>query len=378
MIYLDHAATTPVDSRVLEKMHPYFSDDFGNPSSLHSFGRKAKFALNESREKVTALLGVAERNIYFTGGGTESCNFALFGVVEADERKNKHVIISQIEHSAVFEAAEKLERKGVKVTYLPVNELGFVDLLELESAITEDTVLVSIIYANNEIGVVQNMEVIGEICREKNVLLHTDACQAAGYLDLSFDNLPVDLMSLNASKIYGPKGVGVLAARENVELSAQIVGGGQEFGLRSGTENVPGIVGMAAALELAYSEMAETSGKIKKWRDYLLDGLLAEIEDCYLIGDREARLVNNINLIIGGCEGESLLLRLDQAGIAASSGSACSSGSLEPSHVLTAIGLSRNDSHSSLRLTLGKTNNQAQIEEALKIIVKEVKELREI
>ncbi len=306
---------------------------------------------------------------------------ALKGVAWALSNKGKHLIVSQAEHSAVLESAEQLGQMGFEVTYLPVDEFGFVDSELLRSAIRKDTILVSLIYANNEIGTIQDIAALGAVCKEKGVLFHTDACQAANFLELDMDKLGVDLLTLNAGKIYGPKGVGVLAVKDlNLELWPVVSGGGQEFGLRSGTENVPGIVGMAEALKLV-REVSETEAvRLAELRDLLWQGLVKEIPKCWSTGSFEAgkRLPNHLSMVIEDIEGESLLLRLDNAGVAASTGSACSSGSLEPSHVLKAIGLRSDQTFSSLRLTLGKSTTREQVEQAIRIIAKEVKGLREI
>jgi len=366
MIYLDHAAATPVDKRVFAAMKPYFIEQFGNPSSLYKPGRVAKAAVDEARQKLAKLMGASSRNVIFTGGGTESCNLALFGVVEASTLPVKHIIISKTEHDAVLAAAYKLEAQGVEVTYLDVDADGLIDLVKLEASIKPNTVLVSIGFANNEIGVVQDLVALGGVCRRHGVLLHTDACQAAPYYEINLRDLPVDLVSINASKIYGPKGIGALViGNSDVDLLPQIMGGAQEFGLRSGTENVPGIVGLASAYELACAERVGNVAKLTGWRDYLIRGLVDDGLGIKLTGSREHRLPNHVSVIIGDVEGESLLMRLEQEGICVSTGAACSSGSLEVSHVLEAIGVSENDGYSALRLTLGELNNEKQVEEAL-------------
>lgn len=375
MIYLDHAATTPVDARVVEAMLPYFADDFGNASSLYELGRRARSALDQARSFFAEQLNCLPRGVVFTSGGTESCNLALFGTLAAGER----LLVSRIEHSAVLKAAEALEHKGVEVVYLEVDGDGLLDLKQLEEELAaKETKLVSVGYANNEIGVIQDLLKISKLCKQYGALLHTDVCQAAGYLSLDMQALGVDLMTMNASKIYGPKGIGLLAMTEGVELSPQIFGGGQEFGLRSGTENTALIVGFAKAYEIVLAEFVESNEKLADLRNLMLEGLLSQIEGAKLTGSKDQRLPNHLSLIIPEIEGESLLIRLDQEDIYVSTGSACSSGSLEPSHVLKAIGVTKQDTFSSLRITLGRLNDRAQIEQAIEKIVKAVTDLREI
>ena len=363
VIYLDHAATTYVKPEVFEAMKPYFVEEYGNASSLYSVGRSNRKAVEEARATIARCLGVNEPGeIYFTGSGTEADNWAIKGSVLAARKKGgKHVITSAIEHPAIMETCRFLKKEGFDVTYLPVDSEGFVDPADVEKAIRPDTIIVSIMYANNEIGAIQPIKAIGEITRKHGVLFHCDAVQAAGSIPVDVRELGVDLLSISAHKFYGPKGVGALYIRKGVRLENLIHGGHQERGKRAGTENVAGIVGMAKALDLAIANMDQYAGKIRKLRDRARDLILSRIPHVRLNGPVENRLPGNLNLSFQFIEGESLLLMLDMKGIKASSGSACSSGSLDPSHVLMAIGLSHEIAHGSLRLTFGESNTESDV-----------------
>ena len=366
-IYLDHAATTPIEDEVLEVMEPYFNKKYGNASSLHSKGRTAKKTLDNARKKFASELNADFKEIIFTSGGTESDNMAIKGIVG----KKDHVITSKIEHHAVLHACKDSK---AEVTKLNVDKNGFADLEDLKNKIKENTKLVSIMHANNEIGTIQDIKKIGKTCKENNILFHTDAVQSFGKLNIDVKKMNIDLLSASAHKIYGPKGIGLLYKNRDVKLNPLISGGGHEFGVRSGTENIPGIVGFSKALELSKKEDKE---KIKKLRNYLIDELL-KIENSKLNGPKDKRLYNNVNVIFKYIEGEALILKLDDDGICASTGSACSTKSLEPSHVLTSIGLRKQDAHGSLRLTLGRHNTKKEIDYTVKKIKKRVKELRKI
>jgi cysteine desulfurase len=376
-VYMDYAATTPVDPRVLEAMKPYFLKKYGNSMSLHRWGREAKEALEESREKVANMMNAESREIIFTSSATESNNLALKGIAFANKEKGKHIIVSAIEHHCVLESAHWLEKQGFKVTYLPVDKYGLIDLNQLENAIGKDTILVSIIHANNEIGTIEPVEEIGKICREKEVYFHTDAAQSFGKIPIDVKKMNVDLLTVNAHKMYGPKGVGALYVREGTEIEPLLHGGGHELGLRSSTINVAGIVGFATAVEIQKKEMGSDVKNQTRMRDKLIKEVL-KIEDSHLNGHPTKRLPNNTNFWFAFIEGESLVMRLDMQGIAASTGSACSSESLEPSHVLLAIGLKPHEAHGSLRLTLGKYNTEEDVDYVLEVLPKVVEDLRKI
>jgi cysteine desulfurase len=361
IIYLDHAATTPVDPRVVEAMLPYFSQHYGNASSIYALGRAAHKALDEAREKIAAILGCRPTELIFTGGGSESDNLAIKGVAQASQKKGNHLITSAIEHHAVLHTCQYLEKFGCEVTYLPVDQYGRVNPADVEQAITDKTVLVSIMYANNEVGTIQPISEIAQICRARRVPFHTDAVQAGGALDLNVNRLGVDLLSLSAHKFYGPKGAGLLYVRQGTRILPQLQGGSQERNRRAGTENVPSIVGMAEALRLAYAELEQTNDHLRSLRDQLIERLL-KIPGAHLTGHPTERLPNNASFCFERIEGESVLLNLDMLGIAASSGSACTSASLDPSHVLVAMGIPLELAHGSLRLTLGKENTQADVD----------------
>jgi cysteine desulfurase len=375
-IYLDYAATTPVDAEVIEAMLPYFREAFGNPSSIHSFGQQARSAVEDAREKVSSFLGVKPAEIIFTSGGTESDNFAIKGIAYANRKKGNHIITSAIEHHAVMEPCHFLEREGFEVTFLPVDSFGLVDPRDVAKAITGRTVLVSIMHANNEIGTLQPIAEIGKISRERGVCFHTDAVQTFGHMPFTADELNVDLLSLSAHKLYGPKGVGALYIRQGTRIEPHMHGGEQEGKRRASTHNVPGIVGLAKAVELAEKAMAEEETRITGLRNRLIRGIFDRIDRVRLNGHPENRLANNVNVSIEYCEGEAMILSLDLMGIACSTGSACSSTSVEPSHVLRAIGLSVEETRGSLRFSLGRYTEESQIDQVLEVLPKIVKRLR--
>jgi len=359
-------------------MLPYYSDVFGNPSSLHSHGQEAKKAIEEAREKVAKALGADSEEIYFTSGGSESDNWALKGVAYALKEKGNHIITTEIEHHAVLHTCRYLEKEGFKVTYLPVDEYGLVKPEDLKKAITDKTILVSIMFANNEIGTIEPIEELVKIAHEKNIYFHTDAVQAVGNVPIDVKKLDVDLLSLSAHKIYGPKGVGALYIKKGVKIHSLIQGGTQEKNRRAGTENVPGIVGLGEAIELITKNLDSHINKLTFLRDKLINGILEKIPYTRLNGHPTKRLPGNVNVSFEFIDGESLILNLDMAGICASSGSACTSGSLEPSHVLLAIGLSKELARGSLRLTIGKDNTEEDIDKVLEALPQIVKRLRSI
>jgi len=372
-VYLDHAATTPVDEKVLEEMLPYFTKKYGNASSLHSFGREARDAIERSRERVAELIGAESEEIIFTAGGTESDNIAIKGIAF---RKGKgHIITSQIEHPAVMATCQHLEKKGFDVTYLPVDKYGMVSPEDVENAIRDDTILITIMHANNEIGTVEPIEEIAKIARENEIVFHTDAVQSVGKIPVNVKRIGMDMLSISAHKIYGPKGVGALYIKKGTKIEAIIHGGGHEKGLRPSTENVPGIVGLGKACELAEKRMEEDMKRMQRLRDKLIKGVL-EIEESYLNGHPEKRLPNNAHFRFAAVEGESLILSLDDKGIAGSTGSACSSKKLKPSHVLMAIGLNEVQAHGSLRLTLGRENTEEEIDYVIEVLPPILEKLR--
>ena len=376
-IYLDHAATTPMDPNVFEAMLPYFKDFFGNPSSIHSYGQETRKALEEARATVAREIGANDpREIIFTGSGSESDNLALRGVAAAYRNRGNHIITSAIEHHAVYDTCKSLEKEGFEVTYVPVDSAGIVNPDDLVSALTDRTILVSIMHANNEVGTIQPIAAIGRLLRERKVIFHTDAVQTVGTIPVNVSELSVDLLSMAAHKFYGPKGVGALYARKGIKLEPLIYGGGQERNRRAGTENIAGIIGMAKALTLANAGLAENQKRITVLRDYLIDNVLSRFDHVRLNGDRTGRLPGNANFSFEYIEGESLLLNLDLKGIAASSGSACTSGSLEPSHVLLAMGICHEIAHGSLRLTLGKSTTREEIDYLLEVLPEIVAKLR--
>lgn len=378
-VYMDHAATTFIKTEVVETMLPFLREHFGNPSSLYSIGREAKEAVETAREKLAKALGARPEEIYFTSGGTESDNWAVKGTAFARQNEGRHIITTPIEHHAVLYPCEYLETKGFDVTYLPVDEYGLVDPAELEAAIREDTILISVMYANNEIGTIEPVPEIGKVAREHGIPFHTDAVQAIGNipLDLHGKDRNVDMLSLSSHKFYGPKGVGALYVREGVDIDNYMHGGAQESGKRAGTENVAGIAGMGKAIELATANIEEHSEKIRKMRDSLRAGIL-EIPHLRLNGHPEKRLPGNLNFSFKYIEGESLLLMLDQMGVCSSTGSACSSGSLDPSHVLRAIGVPPEIAQGSLRLTLGDANSEEDIYYVLDVLPQVIEKLRAI
>ncbi len=377
-IYLDHAATTPTRKEVVEAMLPYFYESYGNPSSIYSFASQNKDVVEEAREKVAMAIGASEKEIFFTSGGTESDNWALRGVAENYKSKGNHIITSTIEHHAVLHTCEFLEKNGYEVTYLPVDKDGRINLDDLESAIKATTILISIMFANNEVGTIQDIAGIGAIAKKAGVLFHTDAVQAVGHVPVDVNALNIDLLSLSSHKLYGPKGVGALYVRKGVRLRALIHGGAQEKKRRGGTENVPGIVGFGEAIETAINVMAEESARQTALREYLIGEILEKVPYCKLNGHRIDRLPNNVNISFEFIEGESLLIMLDMKGICASSGSACTSGSLDPSHVLLALGLPHEIAHGSLRITLGEENTKEELDilvESLLVIVSRLRDM---
>jgi cysteine desulfurase len=379
-VYLDHAATTPLDPRVLEAMLPYLSDAWGNPSSLYAEAQEARKGLEGARRAVAELLGCRPQEVVFTSGGTESDALALRGVAYASRRRGRHIVTSAIEHHAVLHAAERLEQEGFRVTYLPVDGEGFIDLTELERAVGEDTTLVSVMLANNEVGTIEPIAEAVRVVKGKNprAAFHTDAVQAVGALDVNVDRLGVDLLSIGAHKFYGPKGVGTLYVRGRTPLQPQMLGGAQEKNRRAGTENVAYVVGMAKAMELAYGEFDARNAGCSALRNRLLDELPARVPYVHITGpkDRDRRLSNSASFCFEYIEGEAILMALDLQGVAASSGSACTSGSLEPSHVLTAMGLPLELARGSLRLTVGKDNTREEIDYLLEILPGIVSRLR--
>jgi cysteine desulfurase len=375
-IYLDHASTTYVRPEVVQAMLPFFEQKFGNPSSLHHLGLEAKSAVDDSRNKIASILNCKSSEIIFTRGGTESINLAIKGV--ASLKGKGHIITSTIEHPAVLNTCAWLEKKGFSVTYLEVDDDGLILIKELEKAIRNDTILISIMYANNEIGTIEPIEEIGKIAKKHKVLFHTDACQAAGALELDVNKLGVDLMTINGSKIYGPKGMGLLYKHNNVKLEPLIHGGGQEAGLRSGTENVAGIVGLATALELAQKEKDKENKRLVELREYLIKNTLKKIFKSFLNGHPTKRLPNNVNISFLDVEGESIMLYLNEYGVYVSTGSACSSQKLQISHVLNAIGLKHDAAHGSIRFTLGKKTTKSDIDYVLKVLPSIIDSLRKI
>jgi len=377
-IYLDYAATTPVDPRVLKAMKPYFSEKFGNTMSLHSFGQEAKTALEESREIVANLMGAKPSEVIFTSSATESNNLALKGVALANKNKGRHIIISSIEHACVVESAKWLEKQGFEVTRLKVDKYGLVDPEDVKKAIKKETILVSIMHANNEIGTIEPIEKIGKICKERGVYFHTDAAQTFGKIPIDVNKMNIDLMTVSSHKMYGPKGVGALFVREGTKIEPILHGGGHEMGLRSSTVNVAGIVGFATACKICKKEMKKEGERLTKLRDKLIKGILEEVPGSHLNGHPTERLANNANFSFWGVEGESIVIQLDLMGIAASTGSACSSEKLQASHVLLAIGLRPEQAHGSLRLSLGKWTKEKDIDYILGVLPKVIKRLRKI
>ena len=378
LIYMDHSATTPVKKEVLEAMLPYFCEKFGNPSSVYSLGRESKKAIEEAREKTAKALGANPSEIFFTSGGSEADNWAIKGVAYANKVKGNHIITSCIEHHAILNSCKYLENDGFEVTYLPVDSEGLISLEDLKNSIRPETILVSIMFANNEVGTIQPISEIGQITREKGICFHTDAVQAIGNVKIDVEDLNIDMLSLSAHKFYGPKGVGALYIKKNVKISSFIQGGGQERGRRATTENVSGIVGLGKAIEIASNNLESYNAKLIKFRKILMDGIMERVPFVKLNGHPEKRLPGNANFSFEFIEGESLLLMLDMKGIAGSSGSACSSGSLDPSHVLLGIGLTHEIAHGSLRLTLGEENTEEDVRYVVETIPPIVQRLREM
>ncbi|MFC1709045.1 cysteine desulfurase NifS [Candidatus Omnitrophota bacterium] len=374
--YFDYAGTTPTDPKVIEAMQPYFYENFGNPSSLHSFGQAARKAVEESRSKLASFLGSKEEEIIFTSGGTESNNFALHGIVYANEKKGNHIIISAIEHHAVMEPANFLQKHGFKVTYVKVDKNGVVSPDDVEKAVTDKTVLISIMHANNEIGTIQPIKEISKITRSKGIYFHTDAVQTVGHIPTNVDELGVDLLSLSAHKFNGPKGIGALYVRKGTRIVPFLRGGGQERHRRASTENVPGIVGLGKAIEMCKARMDKEPKEQIKMRDRIIKELQKKIDRIYLNGHPTNRLPNNVNFSVEYIEGEAMLLNLNMLGIAVSTGSACTSGDLEPSHVLLAIGRAHELCHGSIRFTLGRFNKKNDIDYLLEHFPKTVDKLR--
>ena len=375
-IYLDNAATTKTAPEVVEAMLPYFTESYGNPSSIYSLGSAAKKAVMESREYIASTIGAKNNEIYFTGGGSEADNWALVATAEAYASRGRHIITSKIEHHAILHTCEYLEKRGYEITYIDVDENGILKLEELKAAIRQDTILISIMFANNEIGTIQPIKEIGQIAREYDVLFHTDAVQAYGHLPIDVDEMNIDMLSASGHKFQGPKGIGFLYIRAGIKIRSFLHGGQQERGRRAGTENVPGIVGIGKAAQLAFAHLEERRETEKALRDYLIGKIEAEIPYCRLNCDRVKRLSNNVNFSFRFIEGESLLIMLDRKGICASSGSACTSGSLDPSHVLLSIGLPHEIAHGSLRLTINWENTLEEMDKTVDAIKGIVERLR--
>jgi cysteine desulfurase len=376
--FLDHAATTPTDPRVVEAMLPYFSDSFGNPSSIHSLGLETRTAVAEAREKVARLIGAASDEIIFTSGGTEADNLAIKGVAQANAQRGKHIVTTRIEHHAVEESCRYLEKQGFSVTLVGVDKDGLVNPGDVEKAVTPETILISVMHANNEVGTIQPIADISRVARKKGVYFHTDAVQTVGHIPAKVDELGVDLLAISAHKLYGPKGVGVLYVRKGTRIVSFLHGGGQECGLRASTENVPGIVGLGMAAEIAQAEMDAESKHVTRLRNKLIKGLLERIPQVRLNGHPTQRLPNNVNISVASVEGESLAVSLDLEGIAVSTGSACSSEAMEPSHVLTAMGVPVELARGSVRFSLGRENTDAEIDRVLEAFPRIVSRLRAV
>lgn len=377
-VYMDNAATTPIKKEVIDVMIPCLESEFGNPSSIYKVGRNSKKLLEESREAVAKAIGASAKELYFTSGGSESDNWAIKGIAEANKDKGNHIITTKMEHHAVLHTCEYLEKKGFEVTYLDVDEFGLVKLDELKKAIKPETILISIIFANNEVGTIQPIKEIGEIAKANNIIFHTDAVQAVGNVEIDVEALNIDLLSMSAHKIYGPKGIGALYIKKGVKIIPLIHGGAQEKRRRAGTENIPSIVGFAKAIEIATSNIEEHNKKLIKLRDKLINDIREKIDYVKLNGHPEKRLPGNVNYSFEFIEGESLLLSLDMLGISASSGSACTSGSLDPSHVLLCMGLPHEIAHGSLRLSLGEFNTEEEIDYVVENLVTIVDRLRQM
>ncbi|MDN5323181.1 MAG: cysteine desulfurase [Clostridia bacterium] len=377
-VYMDHSATTPVRPEVAQVVTKYFTETFGNASSVHAFGREARKGVETAREQIANLIKAKPEEIFFTSGGTEADNMAIIGTALANKDKGKHIITTQIEHHAVLDTCKYLEKQGFEVTYLPVDAEAMLDMETLKKAIRKDTILITIMHVNNEVGTILPIKEIGAIAKENNILFHVDAVQSFGKLPINVNQMNIDMLSASGHKIYAPKGIGCLFLRKGTKLSPIMFGGAQERKRRPGTENVPGIVGFGLAAELAGKEMEEENKRLTKLRDKLIDGILEKIPESQLNGHRTQRLPGNVNVSLRYIEGESLLLMLDLKGIAASSGSACTSGSLDPSHVLMAMGICHEIAHGSLRLTLGKINTEEDIDYVLEVLPEIVEKLREM
>jgi len=377
-IYMDYAATTPMDPRVLEAMEPYWSNKFGNPSSIHSFGQETLEAVENARRKVATLINATPSEIVFTSGGTEANNTAIKSTCYALREKGNHIITTAFEHHAVLHPCEFMKSQGFDVTFIPVGQDGIINPTDIEKAITQKTILISVMHANNEVGTIQPISEIGAIARKRSIIFHTDAVQTCGHIKIGPEKMNIDLLSLSAHKFYGPKGVGALYIRKGIPFLPFMHGGGQEGGRRSSTHNVPGIVGLGKAAEIAWQEMKTEYERISQLRDRLLDRILQQIEDVHLNGDRKKRLPNNINISVEHVEGEALLMNLDLEGIAVSTGSACSAGSQEPSHVLKALRLSREFARGSLRLTLGRFTTEEEVDRVSDVLTSAVKHLRSL
>ena len=376
LIYLDNAATTALRPEVFESMKPYFMENYSNPNSVYTFAQQSRNAVEEARKTIAGLIGAQPKEIYFTGGGSEADNWALVATAEAYASRGRHIITSKIEHHAILHTCEYLEKRGYEITYIDVDENGILKLEELKAAIRQDTILISIMFANNEIGTIQPIKEIGQIAREYDVLFHTDAVQAYGHLPIDVDEMNIDMLSASGHKFQGPKGIGFLYIRAGIKIRSFLHGGQQERGRRAGTENVPGIVGIGKAAQLAFAHLEERRETEKALRDYLIGKIEAEIPYCRLNGDRVKRLSNNVNFSFRFIEGESLLIMLDRKGICASSGSACTSGSLDPSHVLLSIGLPHEIAHGSLRLTINWENTLEEMDKTVDAIKGIVERLR--
>ena len=377
-IYLDNAATTPISSEVLNEMMPYLTMSFGNPSAVHAFGRETKHALDVARERIAKGLGCEPSEIYFTSGATESNNWALYGIAEANKSKGKHIITSKVEHPSILNMCKRLENMGYRVTYLDVDAQGFVRLDQLIHNLNSDTILVSIMTANNEVGTIQNLQAIANIVGEKGITFHTDATQAVGALKLNVHEMGIDALSLSGHKINGPKGIGALYVRKGVKIAPFMLGGDQEYGLRAGTSNVAGVVGLGKAVEIATRDIITNNKKVRQLRDYMIAQINKNIDMCYLNGHPIQRLPNNVNISFGMVDGESVMMLLDLQGIAVSTGSACSVGSIEPSHVLQAMGLSKDLVQGAVRFTLSKSTTKEEIDTVVAALVKIVQKLRQM
>lgn len=377
-VYLDYAATTPTDPRVVKTMIPYFTRNFGNTVSLHSYGQEAMEKLEDARRVMAQSLNAKSSEIIFTSSATESNNFALKGIAFANKNRGKHIIISAIEHACILNSAQWLEKQGFEISKVKVDQNGIVDLNDLKKKIRKDTLLISIMHANNEIGTIQPIKEIGQICKDNDIYFHTDAAQSFGKEEINVEEMNIDLLTASSHKMYGPKGVGLLFLREKTKIDPLLHGGGHEFGLRSSTSNLPGIIGFAKALQLEKELNPEENKRIREMRDRLIEGILNQIKDCRLNGHPEKRLDNNVNIAFSFIEGESLLIQLDALGIAASTGSACSSHKLQSSHVLQAIGLKPKEIQGSLRLSLGRWSKEKDIDYVLEVLPGAVEKLRKI